>query len=96
VICNQVQRLSRQEFLVHPDFWDIGKEYLIMNQNEEREPKIQGTMSRGPRGEAAYGDDRGYGSSTDYRNDYEGGQGEQSKRQGQEPGGEASKASSKG
>jgi hypothetical protein len=67
-----------------------------MKQNEEREPKIQGTMSRGPRGEAAYGDDRGYGSSTDYRDEYEGGQDEQAHRQGQESGGQASKASSKG
>jgi hypothetical protein len=66
-----------------------------MNRNKKREPNVQSTMSRGPRGEAAYGDDRGYGSSTDYRDEYEGGQGEQSKRQGQESGGQASKATSK-
>ena len=52
-----------------------------MNRNEERERNVQGTMSRGPRGEAAYGDDRGYGSNTDYRNEYEGGQGQQDEGQ---------------
>jgi hypothetical protein len=67
-----------------------------MKRNQEGERNVQETVSRGPRGEAAYGDDRDYGASTDYRNEYEGPQGEESKRHGQEPGGQASKATSKG